>query len=193
MGIRTRNYATVIYPESAPEDLFIRLSDLKIPAFLSPLHDKDINPTGEPKKPHYHLMIMFEGVKSEAQAKEVFEQFNGVGCEIIQSIRGYARYLCHLDNPEKVQYDKDKVSAYGGADYFNVINLITDKYAVIDEMINFCEEQDIVSFRNLFLYAKYNRRDWFRSLCDNSAFIMKEYLKTRQWDNSQVEQNKNDE
>ena len=52
---RTRSYATVVYPESAP-DFLERLNDLKVPCFVSPLHDKDFNPTGEPKKPHYHVL-----------------------------------------------------------------------------------------------------------------------------------------
>ena len=41
---RTRSYATVVYPESAP-DFLERLNDLKVPCFVSPLHDKEINPT----------------------------------------------------------------------------------------------------------------------------------------------------
>ena len=52
---RSRSYATVVYPESAP-DFLERLNDLKVPCFVSPLHDKDINPTGEAKKPHYHVL-----------------------------------------------------------------------------------------------------------------------------------------
>ena len=91
---RTRNYATVVYPESAPENWKEILTDFFIPAFISPLHDKDINPGGEPKKPHYHVIIMFDSVKTTEQAKAVFEQIGGVGCEVIGSIRGYTRYLC---------------------------------------------------------------------------------------------------
>ena len=52
---RTRNFATVIYPESAPSDWKEILNQEFIPAFISPLHDRDTNPTGEPKKPHYHV------------------------------------------------------------------------------------------------------------------------------------------
>ena len=54
---RFRNFATVVYPESAPEGWQETLSEQFVPAFISPLHEKDINPTGEPKKPHYHVLI----------------------------------------------------------------------------------------------------------------------------------------
>ena len=68
---RVRNFATVVYPESAPENWQEILAEQFIPAFISPLHDKDINPTGEPKKPHYHVMIMYEGKKSESKSVPV--------------------------------------------------------------------------------------------------------------------------
>ena len=48
-------------------------------------------------------MIMYDGKKSIEQAKENFDKIGGVGCEIVNSTRGYARYLCHLDNPDKEQ------------------------------------------------------------------------------------------
>ena len=41
---RTRNYATVVYPESAPENWLSILSDSHVPCFVSPLHDLDLNP-----------------------------------------------------------------------------------------------------------------------------------------------------
>ena len=85
---RTRNYATVVYPESAPPDWLAIAGELKIPCFISPLHDKDLNPTGEQKKPHHHVMIMFEGVKTREQVAEIFDQIGGVGVEVIQSVRG---------------------------------------------------------------------------------------------------------
>ena len=116
-----------------------------MPSFISPLHDKDTNPTGEPKKPHYHVLIMYDSVKTSEQAKELFALIGGVGCEVVQSIRGYARYLCHLDNPEKFQYNIDDVKSLCGADYVGTIGLAIDKLKALDEMMEFCE----MSFRSM--------------------------------------------
>ena len=55
-----RNFATVVYLESAPADWMERLDQHHIAALVSPLHDKDKNPSGEPKKAHYHVLLMFE-------------------------------------------------------------------------------------------------------------------------------------
>lgn len=178
---RTRNFATVVYPESAPENWQEILSEQFVPAFISPLHDSDVNPTGEAKKPHYHVIIMFDAVKTKDQAEEIFVKIGGVGCEVIQSIRGYSRYLCHMDNPEKHQYDAELVRSLCGADYNGVIGLVTDKYKAIGEMIDYCMVNGIVSYSDLLEYSRNERFDWFRVLCDNGTVVMKEYLKSKLW------------
>lgn len=178
---RYRNFATVVYPESAPADWESILSSELVPAFVSPFHDKDVNPTGEAKKPHYHVMILFDGVKTIDQAKEIFDKIGGVGCEIVGSMRGYARYLCHLDNPEKVQYIPEQVHSYCGADYISTIGLPIDKYKAISEMEEFCDEYNVVSFYALAKYSRRSRPDWHRILCDCATVYMKEFLKSRLW------------
>ena len=102
--MRTRNYATIVYKDSAPENWLDILSDELIQCFVSPYHDKDVNPDGEIKKAHWHVLIMFDSVKSERQAQFIINKIKGVGCKRVNSLRSYARYLCHLDNPEKYQY-----------------------------------------------------------------------------------------
>lgn len=178
---RVRNFATVVYPESAPEGWLTTLGELCIPAFVSPLHDMDVNPTGEVKKPHHHVVLMFEGKKSVEQAKEVFDMIGGVGCEIVNSLRGYARYLCHLDNPEKAQYQTDDVLMFGGADYPTTINLPTDKYKAIREMMAWCIENQVTAYSDLLLFASEERFDWFRVLCDSGTVVIKEFLKSESW------------
>lgn len=181
---RGRNFATIVYPDSAPENWQEILAGLFVPAFISPLHDKDLNPTGEPKKPHWHVMLMFEGKKSDEQVREMFTQIGGVGMDKVNSIRGYARYLCHMDNPEKAQYAPEEVRALCGADYTGIIGLVTDKYKAIGEMIDFCEDNGIISYSELLKYCRMERYDWFRVLCDNGTLVMKEFLKSKAWTES---------
>lgn len=179
---RTRNFASVVYPESAPENWIEILQQQCVPAFVSPLHNSDYNPSGEPKKEHFHVMIMFDGVKTIEQAREVFESIGGVGVEMIKSVRAYARYLCHLDNPDKAKYSLDDVTALAGADYVVTINSSADKYTAIGEMIDFCVSTGIDSYAELIIYAKNNRMDWFRILCDNGTLPVVQFLKSRYWE-----------
>lgn len=184
---RTRNFATIVYPESAPENWKSILEEEMVPAFISPLHDMDKNPTdpatgiAEPKKPHFHVILAFETVKTIEQAEEIIKKIGGVGCKALNSLRGYARYLCHLDNPEKAQYDIDNVICLCGADYASTINLPTDKYSAIKEMIEFCRTEKIYLYSDLLDYCAINRSDWFRVLCDNGTMVIMTYLKSLQY------------
>lgn len=178
---RTRNFATVVYPESASENWISILEECFVPCFVSPLHDKDINPTGEPKKAHYHVVIMFDSTKTTEQAKAIFDKIGAVGCEKVNSIRGYARYLCHLDNPEKFQYPQDEVKNMCGADYMGTIGLAYDKYKALSEMEEFCERYNIFSYFVLARYATVHRPDWSRILKDCGTIYMREYLQSRKW------------
>ena len=178
---RTRNYACVVYPESAPDNWRSILDESKICAFISPLHDKDVNPDGENKKAHYHIIVMFDGPKTVEQARDLFATFGGVGCEVVKSLRSYARYLCHLDNPEKAKYKTDDVKCIGGADFFGVIGSAADKRLSIKEMIEYIEENDITCFADLVLYSKDDHPDWFDTLINSGSYFIKEYIKSRTW------------
>lgn len=178
---RSRNFATVVYPESAPENWLEILQQRCVPCLVSPLHELDCNPDGEVKKAHYHVLLKFDGKKCTDTVKEICQSFGGVGCETVQSFRGYARYLCHLDNPEKAQYSVDDVKSFGGVDYLGEIGTVHNKYKAIREMIDYCRVNKVTSFSVLFEYAMDERDDWFRVLCDNGTYPVKEYLKSASW------------
>lgn len=181
--MRTRNFATVVYPDSenTPEKWLDVLRGHFVPCFVSPFHKDDYRPNGEEKKQHYHVMVMFDSVKTPEQAKQLFDTIGGVGCEPIKSIRGYARYLCHLDDPDKAQYKPDDVICICGADYHSTISLTIDKYVAISEMEEFCEKYNVMSFFALCRYASKHRSDWSRVLKECGATYMREYLKSRKW------------
>ena len=178
---RTRNFATVVYPDSAPDNWQEILSDQFVPAFVSPFHDMDADPDGEVKKPHYHVLIAYDSTKTKEQAEALMALINGVGCEVVQSLRGYSRYLCHLDNPDKHQYPIEDVRAFCGADYLASIGLPTDKYKAIKEIIEYVKQNDLYSYSDLLDYCAMEKYDWFRVLCDNGTVVVKEYLKSRSW------------
>lgn len=180
---RTRNYGTIVYQESAPPDWLSIAADFKIPMFVSPLHKDDVDEnTGELKKPHWHVMIMFDSVKTREQAAELFDQIGGVGVEVVQVLRSYARYLCHLDQPDKAQYSVDDVRCFGGADYITLIGMATDKYKAIGEMLDYLDLHTDMTYYELLMYARQERFDWFRILCDSGTYVIKECIKSRKYD-----------
>lgn len=179
---RFRNYATVIYPESAPEDFKQIIADWHVPAFLSPLHDKDINPTGEAKKAHYHLLVMFAGKKTKESVKNLFDMVNGVGCEKVLSTDGYARYLCHLDNPEKCQYSRNDVAAFAGADYERMIERSADEDGAIKELTQLVIDNGIDNVADIYIAcADAGRDDLIRQLTRKSSYWFNCLCKANDW------------
>lgn len=187
MPERTRNYASIVYPESAPEDWQRILSDQLIPALISPLHDQDLDELGALKKAHYHVLLMFSGVKTRDQAATVFKEIGGVGCEKVNCVRSYARYLIHLDQPDKAQYSRYDVTALCGVDFDSLVSVPEDRYKGISEIVGYCSANDIVSYSDLLEYCRSENWSWFRILCDNSVTI-REYLRSRAWTISILQQ-----
>lgn len=180
---RTNVFATIVYPESAPADWIQIIKDTHVSTLISPLHDKDVLPDGSQKKAHYHVMQIYDGNKNfETQIKPIFDRFGGVGREEILSQRGYARYMCHMDNPEKYQYQQEEVQELNGACYSAIVTLPTDELGALEDMLDFIEDNDIYSFRKFLMWCKGNNKEWFRLLANSKTYIIKEYLKSRYWD-----------
>ena len=184
---RQRNYCCEVYPDSAPKNWLSLLNDLHIPALVSPFHDKDVNPFGEPKKPHWHVLMCFEGKKSFDQFKSYVDSFGGV-CPpekeaSVNSIRGYARYLCHLDNPEKYQYPVSEIKCFGGADYETYVTLASDISKELKLMQKFIRHNAVCSFSVFLDICADNFPDWHFLITTRCTSIVKEYIKSIEYDN----------
>lgn len=179
---RTRTWAMVVYPESAPGDWHEILTEEHCPILISPLHDKDINADGKPKKPHWHVLLMYNGKKSRSKVQELADKLNAPRPQPVGDKRGYARYLIHADNPEKHQYDQADVIALGGADYTQFILGAADTDAALGEMMDWCTEQGCDSFYRLSRYARENRPDWFRVITSSRTVFLVNWLKSMRWE-----------
>lgn len=145
---RTRNWTFVVYPESAPENWREIISELRIPWIESPLHDKDVNPDGEIKKPHWHVMMMFPSNKSYDQIREITMKLRSPNPQKIVNEKGMVRYFAHMDNPEKYQYSKNDIVAHCSADLSQLLEVTkTERYTLIREMIKFVRENNITFVR----------------------------------------------
>lgn len=167
-----------------PDDFIVYLKSLHIPMFLSPLHlhDKvevfrtsakgDMIEVLVDKKPHYHLMLMFEGNKSFDQIKTLLEPLNGTIPFQCTSLRGYARYLCHLDDPEKTQYLIDQVLCFGGADYLDAINLPKDDFRTLCMMLDYIKVSKVPTFFEFLMFCKDHRPDWLKVISHRYSFLI---------------------
>ena len=152
-----------------------------MPALVSPLHDKDVNPTGEQKKAHYHVVLMFDVVKTIEQVKKVVAEFGGVGCEKVNSLRGVARYLCHLDNPDKHQYNESEIKQFCGVDYRGLTELASDIDESAEELLDYCEVNQITSFAKIRRIVRSSKPEWAQALRTRSIYISMT-LKSMEWE-----------
>lgn len=178
---RTRNWSIIVYPDSAPPDWRSYLDGLHIEWVESPLHEFDVNADGEVKKAHWHVLLMFGGVKSYEQ---VFAIVQPLACPIPQrchNAKAMVRYMAHLDNPEKHRYSVSEIVPHGGVDLSELLRpSSSERYSLIREMIQFVRDSGIVEFQDLMDYAAANRfDDWFPLLCDSSAYVVGSYIKSQ--------------
>lgn len=179
---RTRNWAAVIYPnkgDECPKDWREILDRQHVPMLISPLH----NPDGDEKKPHRHVLMLFDSVKTYEQVKAITDELHAPRPERVQSVKGYARYLCHLDNPDKEQYSISELISLGGADFASMMKPTgSDRYKLIAEMMQHCRDYNVTEFAELVEYALVNRyEDWFPLLCDSCSFVMKNYIASKRF------------
>lgn len=178
-GERTRNWNVIVYPESAPENWQEILDQEHIKWLQSPLHDSDLNPTGEKKKAHWHILLIFDSNKTYEQVKEITDKLNTVIPQKCTSVEGSVRYMIHIDNPEKAQYRKEDIVAHGNIDiekYFEMS--LTEKYALIDEMAAFIIQYDVTEFMDLKAYAMAERPDW-NNVLHSASYEIINLIKSR--------------
>lgn len=188
---RTRNWTIVLYPESAPKNWRNILDDFHIEWIESPLHDSDINANGEPKKAHWHILLMFGGVKTYEQVKEITDKLNSPIPQRCHNAKAMVRYMAHLDNPDKAHYSVSDIKAHGGVDLAEMLRpSSSERYTLIREMIDYVRKNNILEFQDLMDYASENRfDDWFPLLCDNSAYVVGQYIKSQRHRKNDCKQN----
>lgn len=149
MADRFRDWTTIVYPDSANfEDWIKILKENHLCFLVSPLHMAD--PDGDPDefKPHWHLYLKFEGVKTYDQVCELCN-FSHAKIMKVSNPSGLVRYFFHADDPDKPQYDVDQAYMYGGFERY-----VTDAFGLTKEEANeiMCEIQDWITEYQIFEY-----------------------------------------
>lgn len=177
---RTRNWTVCIYPDSLPSDWKAQLQSKNIEYVLSPLHDADKNGDETEKKKHWHLLMLFGGVKSYNQVYDFTRFLNCPAPQKVHSVKAIVRYFIHLDHPDKHQYKQTDLECYGGVDIDEFFRAnASERYDLIAEMIDYIRENNITEFTTLVDVARMHRKeDWFPLLCDSSTIFISKYIQS---------------
>lgn len=109
-------------------------------------HDQDIEEDGQPKQPHYHLVIKFSQPKTFLTMQKLFP---GAHIEMSQSVSSSVQYLTHQNQPNKAQYSGNQIIT-------NRLELLT-KYLTIPqvEQFNRFDIWEYVSVDRMFTYTDF--------------------------------------
>lgn len=147
-----------MYPDSMPGNAFEILEGFHVPCLISPLHSPESDhlpdePDEVSYKPHYHVVLAFDGQKPESTVSAMCGVLHGTRPFVIESINGYIRYLVHKDNPDKPQYHPEDITLLSGAeDNFHQAFEIGDfdVYKITDKMMQYIRDTGICEFVDLY-------------------------------------------
>lgn len=186
-----RNYSFLIYPESLEDDFVKILNESGGKGFYI-LHDMDKLEDGTDKKAHYHVLIMFENPRSLTAVSRLAKRCGAVNgfVEPLKNAVAYARYLCHMDNPNKYRYESCEVTSFGGADYEEFCETNSDrkkrKLSTVCQIVDFICDNKIYSYASLVEYCCSCRHDWLEILLVPSVGrSIIEYIKSKKWTDEQ--------
>ena len=124
---------------------------------------------------------MFNGNKTYEQILDLIKPLNATIPQSCHNAKALVRYMAHLDNPDKIQYNKSDIIGHGGVDVAELLKpSSSQRYVLIKEMLQYVENDKVIEIQDLINYAmQYRFDDWFPLLCDNSAYIVAQYIKSQ--------------
>lgn len=187
MSIKGRNWAFVVYPESLPANWEEIITETGLPMAFSPLHDKDVNPGGEIKKAHYHVICYYENPTTSRAVKEyVTDKLNGTIPIKLESMVGMYRYHLHLDNPEKYQYDDRMRKFFNGFDVNKVDSLTYTEISKLLQEIQLVVRRDkILEYADLLDLLLDNELFTLWDVAKNNTILLDRYISSRRYKTKQ--------
>lgn len=178
--VKKRNWTFVLYPESAPKDWREQIKLSGLMAAVSPLHDKDVNPTGEAKKAHYHILLVYSGPTTYNAVAKFTASLNATVPQALESVRGMYRYFSHKDNPEKYQYNESDITTING---FNIADLIELTKSEVNEIkmniLRLVRDVDITEYSGLVDFLIDNEMTTEYDVAINNTLFFNTYITSR--------------
>lgn len=170
----------VLYPESAPNDWREILTQTGLQCAISPLHDKDLNPTGEPKKAHYHIIMCYSGPTSFNVVKALCDELRQPIPQALEQIRGYYRYLTHKDNPEKYQYSEEEITTVNGFNISDYVDLTKSEVTEIKKRLQMLiRNMNFMEYSDFMDYLQDNELSFEYDVASNNTYFFEKYISSR--------------
>lgn len=180
-NVKKRNWAFVAYPESLPTNWKEQLQLTGLQVAISPLHDKDKDPTGEPKKPHYHVILCYSGPTSYNVVKALTDSLKCPIPQPLEQVRGYYRYFTHMDNPEKYQYSPDTIETINGFSIMDFVELTKSEVLTAKRKLqSLIREKNILEYSDFMDYLQDSENmEQEYDVASNNTYFFEKYISSR--------------
>lgn len=188
---KSRYWHCILYDDSARSDWYDFLECIGANVIISPRHDKDVFTQDDPdrgikagdyKKPHYHLMLIWDGPTTRKNAKRYVDAIGGT--ELLEpfSITGMVQYFTHKNSPEKAQYAREDMRSIGAVDIDRYYLAESDKLFMLDGLLDFIKLKSIWSFRILLDWTRNYNRDWYSLIVHSHRENIRAYQKSLEYE-----------
>ena len=178
--VKKRNWAFVLYPDSAPADWLEQLQKTGLQGAVSPLHCDDLNPDGTVKKEHYHVIVCYSGPTSFNVVSKLTESLHQPIPIPLEQIRGYYRYFTHKDNPEKAQYLESDIKTFNGFCISDYVELTKSEVMLIKrDLQKLIRDADILEYSELMDLLQDNDMGLEYEVASNNTYFFDKYITSR--------------
>jgi Plasmid replication protein. len=179
-NVKKRNWTFLVYPESAPADWVKKLQETGLQAAISPLHDKDIDPDGQPKKAHFHVIVCYSGPTSYNVVLSLTQSLGQPIPKPLEQVRGMYRYFTHMDNPDKFQYNAADISTLNGFNIMDFVDMTRSEVLKIKlDLQAFIRSSNITEYADLMDNLQDgSNMDWY-DVASSNTFFFEKYISSR--------------
>ena len=165
--LKKRHWLFIVYPESAPDDWIEKMKLTGVQFAVSPLHDKDKTVIGEFKKPHYHVIVIFDGPTTFLTASSFRAITRGPFPKVCEGLRGAYEYLIHKNDSDKAQYNSEDIQLFNG---FEIDLSQKDVTRIKKDLVHIIIKENITEYMQFILYVLYNLETEYYSVAMNDTY-----------------------
>ena len=196
---KVRNFSVIVYPDSTTLNNSWRqnLQALGHKAIISPIHDKDLDNNGLPKKPHYHVCVFRDNSTTWNSCVKTMAANIDSSIKYVEVLRGTMQasydYMSHKNAPHKAQYKQEEVVCLNGFNPFDYQKQSrTDKLNCTKEIYIYIENNSVEEFSDLIQLLIMEEKDELLEYVANHAFFIDKIITSLRNKNRNTKKQRNE-
>ena len=179
--IQKRAWFIEIYEESVNPNYVNILKNTGYKIAISPIHNKDVwtaddekeNPEhvgGSYKKPHRHIIILFNGSRKLKDVEPIIESINAYKhCQVINNKQKAYEYLFHKNDTDKYRYAEENII---------LLNCTKNDFLSMEyvDILNYIDDNNIKTISSLLKQLRKDENYELLKYVSNNTYFVKSYL-----------------